>query len=869
MKLSILKTGEIGLIKNVKGEGAFRKRILEMGFIRGKEVKVILNAPFKDPVYYRVMGYNVSLRREDAELIEVEKINPVDSRDFLPGEGESSLPTSGSVVPDLSLDENIIPDPRCNLHLEEGDTCVNDEHRDFVSGNRSNQKKSDRKTIRVALVGNPNSGKTSIFNLASGKNEKVGNYSGVTVDAHTAHLYFEDYYLELIDLPGSYSLSPYSPEELYIRNYLIASKTRPDVVIDVLDSTNLERNLYLSVQLKELEIPMVFALNMFDEFRKSQAKLDIPKLEALFNTRFVPTVGRSAEGIRDLLLAVVECFENTRKNEGEEREIKIAYGTVLEPRIQELSEKIQTVLEPADNIPPRYLAVRLMEGDKQVEKYIATQKKGDFVLSARSYLLSQVQKLLGTVSPETVITDQRYGFISGALRETYKQKKNSKRTLTDKIDAIVLHRYGGFPLFLFFLYLMFQCTFTFGAYPQEWIEMCVDWLGSGVARILPPGAFTDLLVDGIIAGVGGVIVFLPQILILYLFISLMEDTGYMARATFLMDKLMHGMGLHGKSFIPLIMGFGCNVPSIMATRTIESKQSRLITILINPLMSCSARLPVYLLLAGAFFPRHAGVVLFSIYTLGIVLAVGLAWLFRKALFKKEDLPFVMELPPYRMPTTKSVFIHMWDRGKLFLTKMGTVILVASIAIWALGYFPREAIFTETEQKIARLQSDPTLSEQEIVEKSHSFRLEANQEQQRNSYLGKIGRAIEPVMAPLGFDWKMSIAIASGLPAKEVVVSTLGVIYTGDADDSEEATMRLTEKLRTATTDDGNPSFTPLLAVTFMVFILIYFPCIATIAAIARETGSWKWALFVILYTCVLAWSVAFIVYRVGLLLGYS
>lgn len=847
IKLSLLPTGQRGRIISVQGQGAFRKRILEMGFIQGKEVEVVLNAPLKDPVYYKVMGYNVSLRRKDAELIEVEPIDGEHLRQPLQQE-----------------EDRLYWEERANSEVLQHNKATPPTHKKSSLHSKANPQKK----IRVALVGNPNSGKTSIFNLASGRHERVGNYSGVTIDAHSAHLSFQDYYIELIDLPGSYSLSPYSPEELYIRNYLTDPATRPDVVVDIVDSTNLERNLYLTVQLIEMGVPLVVALNMYDEFRKREDRLNISLLSKLFDVAFIPTVGRVAEGIEDLFQAVVSRYEQGQRDDAKRRDIRVNYGSILEPHIEELTSKIESVLPEERRFPARYLAVHLLEGDQKVEEQVATLPKGEYILSATRYHLAEVAKGLGNTTAETAITDHRYGFIAGALRETYRPKRSQTKTLTDRIDAILLHRVWGVVLFVFFLYLMFQATFTLGAYPQAWIEQLVDWFGGLLASSLPEGVFADLLIDGIVAGVGGVIVFLPQIVILYFFISLMEDTGYMARATFIMDRAMHAMGLHGKSFIPLIMGFGCNVPAIMATRTIESRQSRLITMLINPLMSCSARLPVYILLAGAFFPRHAGLVLFSLYGLGILLSVGLAWLFRKALFKKEDLPFVMELPPYRVPTSRSVVIHMWDRSKMYLKKMGSVILVASIIIWLLGYFPRKEVMQQAEVQLALVEKDLSLNSHEREERIKEIVLQRNSEQQRTSYLGQIGRGLEPIMSPLGFDWKMSIAIASGLPAKEVVVSTLGVIYTGDSDDSEEATIRLSEKLRSDTDEMGNPTFTPLIAYTFMVFVLIYFPCIATIAAIGRESGSWLWALFVVVYTCLLAWGVSFLVYRVGLLLGF-
>lgn len=847
MNLSELSSGAKCRILSIKGEGAFRKRILEMGFVKGQVVEVVRNAPLKDPVYYRIMGYNVSLRRKDAELITVDLLEGtlLCEDDTLAGADFSHLPYAS------------------HQDLREEPEVAGADHVAEPLLDKKNRKK-----IKVAMVGNPNCGKTSIFNIASGAHERVGNYSGVTVEAHEAHFTRGNYRIDIVDLPGSYSLSPYSPEELYIRDYLTDAKTRPDLVINVIDTTNLERNLYLTIQLIEMEIPVVVALNMYDEFVKHKSKLDRKKLELLLGLPMVPTIGRVPGGINKLLATVVATYEKLQAEPSERREITVPYGSVLEPAVQLLTEKIAQGDSCPPHFPPRYIAVKLLEEDRKVMEEVKQWPKGDYYLSAANFERKKCEALLGEVSAQTVITDQRYGFIAGALRETYRSERKEAKTTSARIDDILLHRFWGLPLFLFFIILMFQATFTLGAFPQAWIESAVAWIGSQAAASLPEGPLVDLLVDGVIGGVGGVIVFLPQIVILFLFISLMEDTGYMARATFLMDKLMHGMGLHGKSFIPLIMGFGCNVPAIMATRTIESRQSRLITVLVTPLMSCSARLPVYILLAGAFFPRYAGIVLFSLYILGIFLAILFAWLFRRLFFKKEDLPFVMELPPYRVPTYKSVLIHMWEKSRQYLVKMGTVILFASILIWVLGYFPRRQVMQQAATQIAAIEAS-SLSDNEKKEQINRAEETARQAQQKTSILGRIGCAIEPLIKPLGFNWKMGIALVSGLPAKEVVVSTLGVIYTGHADDDDKATQQLGERLRQDKDSEGHPSFTPLIAYTFMAFVLIYFPCIAVIAAVRREAGGWKWGLLVITYTCTLAWCVAFIIYQLGTLLGWG
>ena len=841
MKLSDVETGKTALIQKVGGRGAFRKRILEMGFIAGKRVTVVQNAPLKDPVYYRIMDYNVSLRRQDAALIDVELMETV---------AEESI-ASEPLLEALADESQDSPIP------------TNNDPRAHSSAPSS----SRRKKLRVALVGNPNCGKTSLFNLASGAHEHVGNYSGVTVDAKEAHFDHGDYRIEIVDLPGSYSLSPYSPEELYIRQFLSNPETRPDIVIDVVDTCNLERNLYLTMQIKEMKLPMVVALNMFDEFEQSKSELNIKLLSQLLDIPMVPTVGRVARGVSELFDAVIHLAENPSTSD---RDIKIPYGSILEPSIESLTQKIEDHLPLAQQLPARYIAVKLLEKDPEMEQTTAQLgEKGGFILSAVRYELDKMKSSLGEQDTETLITDRRYGYIAGALRETLRPHKSIVRTQTDRIDRLLINPIAGFPIFLVFIFLMFECTFILGAYPQSWIETLVQYISDGVSNLLSNGPLKDLIVGGIISGVGGVIVFLPQILILYLFISVMEDTGYMARAAFMMDKLMHKMGLHGKSFIPLIMGFGCNVPAIMSSRTIESHQSRLITILVTPLMSCNARLPVYVLLAGAFFPRHAGIVFFGLYLLGIILAVLLARLFRKLFFKQEDIPFVMELPPYRIPTYKSVLIHVWDKAKEYLQKMGTIILVASVIIWFLGYFPRAEVEKRTEARITEVLNNAEVhSAKEREEIIDSIRLVGHTEQQEGSILGQMGKAIEPALAPLGFDWKMSIALLSGLPAKEVVVGAMGVIYTGNSDDSDEASVQLSERIKQEVRPDGSQAFTPLIALSFMVFVLLYFPCIATVTAVGREAGSYKWSLFVMVYTCLLAWVTSFLVYQIGSWLGF-
>jgi len=825
MRLSELRTGENGIIVKVVGKGAFRKRIIEMGFIRGKEVEVIQNAPLRDPIHYRVMGYDVSLRRSEAALIEV-----VSASEFpltqQPQEQGRSVDSYISNTTESFLYE---------LALEKG------------------------RIINVALVGNPNCGKTSLFNFASGAHERVGNYSGVTVDAKEGLFKQDGYTFRIIDLPGTYSLSSYSPEELYVRKYVIDE--HPDVVINVVDATNLERNLYLTSQLIDMDIRTVIALNMYDELQKSGDKFDHETLSRMIGMPIIPTVSKTGEGIDNLFKHVIQVYE---EKDPVLRHIHINYGETLEKAIENIRNLLKDDNSISQEISKRHMSIRLLEKDKDTELFIKSMPGGnaDKILKERDKNIAQIKEFLLEDS-ETAFTNARYGFIAGALQETFEQNKIKNASRTQFIDIIVTHKLLGFPIFIAFMWVMFEATFRLGEYPMAWIENLVGYLGGWVREGLGDGPLKDLLADGIIGGVGGVIVFLPNILILYLFISFMEDSGYMARAAFIMDKVMHKMGLHGKSFIPLIMGFGCTVPAIMATRTIESRNSRMITMLINPLMSCSARLPVYVLLVGAFFPDNASLIMMTIYGTGIVLAVLIARLFKRYLFRGEDVPFVMELPPYRLPTVKSTLIHMWDKAKLYLRKMGGIILIASIIIWFLGYFPRHSaqsdIFDRQIEEVTNAMQDSDERQELISELEHKKAMDL----QENSYIGQLGKAIQPVLAPLGFDWKISVSILTGMAAKEVVVSTLSVLYTGDSEESQA----LPERLKQDKDINGDYVYTPLVAFTLMLFVLIYFPCIATVAAVTRESGSWKWGAFLIVYSCSLAWIVSFIVYQAGILIG--
>ena len=819
MRLSELNTGEKGVIVKVLGHGGFRKRIVEMGFIKGKTVEVILNAPLKDPIKYRLLDYEISLRRQEAEMIEV--VSEQEAR-------TTQSPYHGSITEEITVPEAEM------VALAKG----------------------KRRTINVALVGNPNLGKTSLFNIASGAHEHVGNYSGVTVDAKEGFFDFQGYHFRIVDLPGTYSLSAYTPEEIYVRKHIIDET--PDVIINVVDASNLERNFYLTTQLIDMNVRMVIALNMYDELEASGNKLDYLKLSQLFGVPMVPTVCRKGEGVDKLFHVIIGIYEGsdflTQKkaeirtevledlrdwhetyvpdhkfgSHSEEehirprgifRHIHINHGPELERSIQAVKKLISVNEQIRHKYSTRFLAIKLLEDDKDIELFVETLPNGGEILALRDKEVQRIYNVMNEDS-EQAITDAKYGFITGALKETFTDNHMEKEQTTRVIDSIVTHRIWGYPIFFLFLYIMFEGTFVLGDYPMQGIEWLVDQLGNLIRNNMAEGPLKDMLVDGIIGGVGGVIVFLPNILILYFFISVMEDSGYMARAAFIMDKIMHRMGLHGKSFIPLIMGFGCNVPAIMASRTIEDRKCRLITMLVNPLMSCSARLPIYLVMVGAFFPNQASFVLLCIYATGIILAVLMARLFSKFLVKGDDAPFVMELPPYRMPTTKSILRHTWEKGAQYLKKMGGIIMIASIIIWFLGYYPQHDAY------------------------------ETVAEQQENSYIGQIGKAVEPVIEPLGFDWKLGIGLISGVGAKELVVSTLGVLYTNEEDVEN---VNLSNRI----------PITPLAALAYMLFVLIYFPCIATLAAIKQESGSWKWALFAAGYTTVLAWCIAFVVYQLG------
>ncbi|MFZ4520643.1 MAG: ferrous iron transport protein B [Bacteroidales bacterium] len=790
-----LKQGESGLITKVKGRGAFRKRITEMGFVKGREVTVVKAAPLQDPIQYKIMGYHISLRQSEARLIEIQS------------SAEQHI--------------NIIKSPEIYGY---GGT-MEEQTKRFDDRDRGS-------TIEIALVGNPNCGKTTLFNVASGSHERVGNFGGVTVDSKEAKFKHAGYTFNITDLPGTYSLTAYSPEELFVRAHI--TEKIPDIVVNVLDASNLERNLYLTTQLIDMDIRVVIALNMYDEFENTGNKIDYLALAKLLGIPVIPMVSSKGVGITELFNRLIEVFED---RDPVVRHVHINYGTELERSISRIQESIRLDKSLTDRISSRFYSIKLLEKDAAVLLAIESSKQFKAIKQTAEKEILRLESTFREDSA-TLATDAKYGFVAGALKETMQivQKSNPPQSASERIDSMLTHRLLGFPIFLLFLWIMFQSTFTLGEIPKHWIDMGVSFIGLQTSTLLPEGPLKDLLVDGIINGVGSIIVFLPNILILFFFISLMEDTGYMARAAFIMDKLMHKIGLHGQSFIPLIMGFGCNVPAIMVTRTLKDKNDRLLTMLINPFMSCSARLPVYILISGAIFPAHAGSVIFGLYITGIILAILISLIFKKTLFKSQEAPFVMELPPYRMPTFHVILQHMWEKGKQYLSKMGGVILIAVILIWALEYFP----------------GGHTVSPEQRLQ---------------NSYIARIGKTIEPAIAPLGFDWRMGVSLITGAAAKEVVVSTMGVLFGSNHFHEKGNPNTLGVQLQQATHQDGprigKTLFTPLVGISYLLFILIYMPCVAVVATVNRESGSWKWALFLISYTTALAWLLSFAVFQIG------
>jgi ferrous iron transport protein B len=727
--------------------------------------------------------------------------------------------------------------------------------------------------ITVGLVGNPNCGKTTIFNALTGARQKVANWSGVTVEKREGRLKHGGVSIRVIDLPGIYSLTSYSMEEIITRDFIIDD--RPDVIVNVVDAGNLERNLYLTTQLINIGARSVMALNMFDEAANKGLLIDSDRLGTLLGMPVVKTVGTRSVGIPDLLDKIVQVAQGT---DDITRHIHIPFGDDVEAEIRTIQERMWEDESIRRRYSTRWLSVRLLERDtdavKKLKEFPGHETIMEQVTKSRALLERQFDDDI-----ETIISDRRYGFIAGAVRESVKKTAPRRVDLSDKIDRVITNRYLGFPILFLFLWALFHLTFALGEYPMNLIEAGVHHIGLAVERLMPAGPLKDLIVDGVIGGVGGVIVFLPNILILFMGISFMEDTGYMARAAFIMDRVMHTMGLHGKSFIPLIMGFGCNVPAIMATRSLENRQDRILTILINPFMSCSARLPVYILFAGAFFHAHAGTVILSLYLIGILLAFVSARLYGMVFFRGGSAPFVMELPPYRIPTFKSTLLHMWDRASQYLRKMGGIILAFSVVIWFMGEYPKSpdvareydariiSLQSHNERTIDRARADgasPAAIEAlrtNLDAKLESLEVEKITREKRNTMIGRMGAMLTPLTEPLGFNQQMGISLVTGFVAKEVVVSTMGVLYHA-GNGSGGAQQPIDQAIR-------RPEYgiTPLAAYTFMLFVLLYVPCLATVVVMGREAG-WRWAFISLGYQLALAWSVCFIFYNAGRMLGF-
>lgn len=710
--------------------------------------------------------------------------------------------------------------------------------------------------IPVALAGNPNAGKTTIFNNLTGANQRVGNYPGVTVEKRVGKARFKETTFNIVDLPGTYSLAATAEDELVARNYLL--QDNPAVIINVIDASNLYRNLFLTLELLELEKPMLLVLNMIDAAQIQGTKIDITNLATtLSGLKIVTAIGSKQVGTQEIL--------ETLTTELKSSNFKIDYGCQLEKSISNIIQLLEPLVIPA-NIPPRWLALKLLENDAA----LFTLQNLPLI---PENIMCEIQKLRTTLTGELAedislyITGKKYEFINYILQAAIETTHCHKPTLSDKIDKILTHKYIGLPIFLFFMWLLFNMVFTLGAYPQGLIEDAISVFSNQVRILIPAGELNDLIVDGIIGGVGGVIVFLPNILLLFFGIAILEGTGYMARAAFLMDRVMCLVGLHGKSFIPLLLGFGCTVPAIMGTRTLENKHDRFVTMLVSPFMSCSARLPVYTLLIGAFFSDNiAGSILFLIYIAGVLIAILLAKLFRKTLFPGKTEAFLMEMPPYRMPTYKSILLQMWERAVLYIKKAGTIILASSILIWFLTNNPTELNFSQNyDQNIQNLtlqleQISDTSQRELLSQEINKLEQQQHAEAIAQSYAGQIGKFVEPVIAPLGFNWKIGVALLSAFSAKEVLVSTLGTIYSVGNIENDSQTLALALQ--------ADPTLSPLVSLSLIFFVLLYTPCMATLAIIYRETASWKWPLFTATYSLLLAWFVSFLIFQLGSHLGF-
>jgi ferrous iron transport protein B len=724
------------------------------------------------------------------------------------------------------------------------------------------------KTLTVALTGNPNVGKTALFNNLTGARQHVANWPGVTVEKKEGKARLDDYDITVIDLPGTYSLSPYSLEEIIARNFIVDEK--PDVVINVVDASNLERNLFLSAQIIDLGAKMVFALNMVDTAASRGIQIDQQRLAELWGVPVVPTVANRNQGTRELLEAAIRTAE---ARDPVSRHIHIDYGPDVETILTRIEQVMAVDPSLADGHYPRWLATKLLEMDPDAMQRLERSHQKEAVMAQMEEGRRQLEKTWGE-DAAVLVAERRYGFLGGTVREVQKEDLAKRVVLSEQVDKVLTHQLFGFPVFLFFIWLLFQMTFTLGELPKDWIQAGMGGLKYAFQVWLPAGWFRDLLTDGIIGGVGSVLVFLPQIMLLFLGISFLDDTGYMARVAFIMDRIMHALGLHGKSFIPMLMGFGCNVPAIMATRGLSSQRDRILTMMLIPLMSCSARLPVYVLFAGVFFPTRAGQVIFGLYLFGIVMSVLLGMVFNRFLLRGLEEPFVMELPPYRLPALRGIVVHMWDKVTIYLKRMGTVILAASVVIWFLGAYPKNpdlpARFAQEKARVAAgfdaqaaaVKDKPDLASicRNLEQEKAAALAELGRRQQaaemRQTYIGRLGAAVEPVMRPLGFDWRMSVSLITGFVAKEIVVSTLGVLY--------EAGEGASESLQQALKASG---LSAAAALAFMVFVLLYTPCLATVVTLWRESGALKWMLFSVSYQLILAWSSAWMVLHLGRLAG--
>lgn len=818
MLLSEVKNGNNCLITKINGQGDFHNKVMSLGFVPGEMVTVVKNAPLQDPIEYIVMNSHVSLRREEAEKIVV-AVKDIENEVL---RLQQRYPFFGTIDDTIS-----------NIHPH------------------------NEKIITVALVGNPNCGKTSLFNHATGMKEKVGNYSGVTVSAKIGTFKHKGYTIRMVDLPGIYSVAENSPEEQYVRDYLL--EVRPDVVLNVVDSTNLERNLFLTTQIMDMKLHIVMALNMYDELQRESTHINITELESILGVECTPTVAKSGDGIISLLDSIVTAYRSK-----EHTIHKVDYGEHIEAAIGALRHE----LEQYDDIslhPIRFLTIKLLENEPATVKHLISHTE-EFEQISR--VADRERDKIESIYQEdfaSVITNSKFAFIRGVKdRVLIHDAEQPSKKRPYSIDKILTHKYLSYPILILFLWVMFQTTFTIGAIPQAWIETAIGWLGRNVANWMGEGILTDLIVDGVISGVGGVLVFLPNIIILFLFITIFEDTGYMSRAAFIMDRLMHKIGLHGKSFIPLLIGFGCGVPAVMATRTLEKPKDRIVTMMAIPFISCSARLPVYLLFVGAFFQKNQGLIILSLYLTGVIISILTALLLKNTHFKGESEQFVMEMPPYRLPSFRNLMVHMWDKSVHYLRKMGGIILVGSIVIWLLSYFPTtNEKMRSIDSEIAMIQAS---SDMFNATESNSMIAQLEREkiaaQSEGSYIGKIGQFLAPIVQPLGFDWQMGVSLLTGIVAKEIIVSSLGILYNADIDDSAEGVKSAIVSHRDR---NGVLTFTPFKSYTFMIFVLLCMPCIATISAIAKE-ANWKWALFTIAYSTSIAWIFSFAIHSIGALL---